>query len=68
MTETEKYENVTSFQIEFNDFILLQESIIVVLKDESLDFYDIDKLFTLKKTIKIKGGTKISYLNDKYLL
>lgn len=57
-TVTEKYEIVTSFQIEFNDFIQLQESIIAVLKDESLSFYDVDKLFTLKKTIKIKEASK----------
>ena len=65
---TEKYEMVTSFQIDFIDFIPVQENIIAVLSEDSLSFYDFDKSLNLNKKIKIQGGTKISNFNDKYLL
>ena len=64
----EKYEIVTSLQIDFIDFIAVQENIIAVLKADSLSFYDVDKIFNLNTKIKVKDGTKISYFNDKYLL
>ena len=45
----EKYEMVTTFQIDFIDFILVKENRIVVLDKDSLSFNDVDDVFNLNK-------------------
>ena len=59
---TEKYEMVTSFQIDFIDFILVKETRIAVLDEGSLSFYDFDNVFNLNKKIRVKGGKKYQIL------
>ena len=46
---TEKYERVTTLEIDFIDFIVVQENKIAVLKEDSLSFYDVDKYLILIK-------------------
>lgn len=65
---SEKYEIVTSFQIDFIDFITVREHRIAVLDKNSLSFYDVDDVFNLIKKIKVKDGTKIRNFSDKFLL
>lgn len=53
---------VTSFQIDFIDFILVKETRIAVLDEGSLSFYDVDNVFNLNKKIRVKGGKKYQIL------